>query len=181
VKSDVFASFYTVLYVLWLIAGAIDYLCHRRTHIQQTSGQQESLYHVAQFVVLGIALVVGMIFAPSVVSLTIISAAVLGHTVLGYLDVAYTTGRRHITPLEQTVHGFMDVIPLVLVLLYALVEGSSLDSAARGLHRSELQVTPLQWWVLGSYVLIAGGAIVEEFVRIRIVRWVWPPLNRTRR
>jgi hypothetical protein len=46
-----------VLYPLWLLAGCIDYFCHRRTSIEQTSGIGECGFHVAQFAALGIALV----------------------------------------------------------------------------------------------------------------------------
>ena len=34
---------------LWLAAGFADYLCHRATHIEKTSGWRESVLHVVQF------------------------------------------------------------------------------------------------------------------------------------
>jgi hypothetical protein len=34
---------------LWLAAGFADYLCHRATHIEKTSGWRESVLHLAQF------------------------------------------------------------------------------------------------------------------------------------
>ncbi|WP_245310130.1 hypothetical protein [Bradyrhizobium jicamae] len=34
---------------LWLAAGFSDYLCHRATHIEKTSGWKESVLHLAQF------------------------------------------------------------------------------------------------------------------------------------
>jgi hypothetical protein len=44
------------LYPLWLLAGGIDYVCHRWTRIEATAGPKESLLHVAEFLVLGAAL-----------------------------------------------------------------------------------------------------------------------------
>jgi hypothetical protein len=34
---------------LWLAAGFADYLCHRATSIETTSGWKESLLHLLQF------------------------------------------------------------------------------------------------------------------------------------
>ena len=48
-----------VLYPLWLLAGAIDYVCHRRTNIEHTSGATESLLHLAQFAALLLSLTAG--------------------------------------------------------------------------------------------------------------------------
>ena len=44
------------VYPAWLLAGAGDYLCHRRTDIEHTSGAKESWLHLAQFLTLLIAL-----------------------------------------------------------------------------------------------------------------------------
>ena len=38
-----------VVLPLWLAAGFADYLCHRASHIEKTSGWKESLLHLAQF------------------------------------------------------------------------------------------------------------------------------------
>lgn len=45
-----------VIYAIWLLAGMVDYLCHRWMDIGGTSGSTESWLHVAQFVALGVAL-----------------------------------------------------------------------------------------------------------------------------
>ena len=52
-----------VLYPLWLAAGAADYLCHRRTHIERTSGAVESWLHVAQFLSIAALLALATLFA----------------------------------------------------------------------------------------------------------------------
>jgi hypothetical protein len=43
------------IYPVCLLAGAGDYLCHRKTNIEWTSGATESWLHVAQFICLAIA------------------------------------------------------------------------------------------------------------------------------
>ncbi|WP_233213823.1 hypothetical protein [Pollutimonas nitritireducens] len=34
---------------LWLAAGFADWLCHRASHIETTSGPKESVFHLLQF------------------------------------------------------------------------------------------------------------------------------------
>ncbi|HTI85491.1 MAG TPA: hypothetical protein VL966_02720 [Alphaproteobacteria bacterium] len=34
---------------LWMFAGVVDYVCHRASGIQQTTGAKESLLHLAMF------------------------------------------------------------------------------------------------------------------------------------
>src|SRR2546430_9435937 len=38
-----------VVLPLWLAAGFADYLCHRASHIERTSGWKESVLHLVQF------------------------------------------------------------------------------------------------------------------------------------
>src|SRR5205823_4190777 len=46
------AAQYALMYFvlpLWLAAGFVDYLCHRASHIETTSGPKESALHLLQF------------------------------------------------------------------------------------------------------------------------------------
>src|SRR5688500_1801217 len=100
-----------VLYPLWLIGGAVDYVCHRRTDIQHTSGIQESWLHVVQFATMAVlfaSAVLLQITLPVVIALVIL---VVAHTVPSFIDVSYTLGRRHISTIEQHAHGLLDVVP----------------------------------------------------------------------
>src|SRR5688572_31223959 len=83
-----------VLYPLWLGAGAADYICHRLTEMEHTSGVHESLLHVAQFAVLAAALLATLLLEMTAVVFTFVAALVVIHTVLAYIDVRYTHGRR---------------------------------------------------------------------------------------
>jgi hypothetical protein len=42
---------------IWLAAGFADWLCHRASHIEFTTGAKESLIHLLMFVELGVPLV----------------------------------------------------------------------------------------------------------------------------
>jgi len=50
-QSDEVLRLLLVYFVLpvWLAAGFGDYLCHRATHIERTSGWKESILHLLQF------------------------------------------------------------------------------------------------------------------------------------
>src|ERR671926_1315697 len=111
------ALFIWGIYPAWLLAGAGDYLCHRKTTIERTSGARESWLHLAQFASLAIAFACAVLLQMSVAVFLATVALVLAHSVLSYIDVRYTDGRRRISPVEQTLHGFMDVLPLVAVAL----------------------------------------------------------------
>jgi hypothetical protein len=52
---------YVVLPV-WISAGLADYLCHRVTHIEKTSGTTESLLHLVQFALVGFPITVALFF-----------------------------------------------------------------------------------------------------------------------
>jgi hypothetical protein len=152
-------------YPAWLLGGAIDYLCHRRSAIERTSGFIESLYHVAQFVTIAVIVIGVALLAPSLTVFAILIAAVVLHTVLSYLDVSFTERRRYISPLEQHAHAFMDVIPLVVVALVIVIEWPNAVHAW-GLHRRDPMLGTTELLIIvGSILFGAGGPIAEELWR----------------
>jgi hypothetical protein len=157
-----------VLYPLWLIGGAVDYVCHRRSDIQHTSGIQESWLHVAQFLTMAlvfVSAVVLQITLPVVIALMIL---VVAHTVLSFIDVSYTLGRRHISPSEQHAHGLLNVVPLVAIGLLAILNWQTLLAPSTGsvvrLKDEPLSATHVAM-LLGSFGVFAGGPVLEEWLR----------------
>ena len=41
---------------LWLLAGFADWLCHRASHIETTSGAKESVFHLVMLAEMGLPL-----------------------------------------------------------------------------------------------------------------------------
>ena len=154
-----------VLYPLWLLAGCIDYFCHRRTSIEQTSGIGECAFHVAQFAALGIALVLSMVFALNAMVLALLIAVIATHSALSYADVSYTQGRRHISPLEQHAHGFMDVLPVVAVGLLAILSWQDIWSKPWQLRLDDNPMDLRKLLLLGSFAIFTGVPVLEEFWR----------------
>ncbi len=159
----------SVLYPMWLVAGAGDYLCHRRTQIERTSGITESWLHVAQFASIAIIFVAAVLLEITLAVLIAMIVAVITHTVLSFIDVSYTMRHRHISTLEQHVHGLLDVIPIVAVGLLAILywEEVSLASGAP-LRLKDEPLSRVQAGVLlGSFGVLAGTPIFEEWFRTR--------------
>lgn len=100
-------------YLLWLLAGAGDFLCHWRTDLPRTSGLRESGMHLLQLAVIGSGLVLWLALTPSLSLLSIEILLVALHAVFGYLDTRQAFGRRVISPIEQHVHSILDMAPII--------------------------------------------------------------------
>jgi hypothetical protein len=154
-----------VLYPLWLLAGAADYLCHRRTAIERTSGAHESWLHLAQLACIGIALVLAAAFEATRPVLLLMLVAVLTHSVLAFVDVSYTSGRRYISPFEQQVHGYLDVIPLIAVCLFGALHWSQPQAGATAFVLDDGFVAGKPAVLLLSFAVLAGVPVIEELIR----------------
>jgi hypothetical protein len=152
------------IYPAWLLAGAGDYLCHRKTEIECTSGATESELHVAQFVCLAIAFACAVLLQISAAVFGVLAAFVAAHSVLSYIDVHYTDGRRRILPIEQTVHGFMDVLPLVAVAILGVQHWPEI-SAGTMTFALDAAIDSERVLLLTSFAVLAGLPVLEELLR----------------
>lgn len=157
-----------VLYPLWLIGGAVDYVCHRRSDIQHTSGIRESWLHVAQFATMAMFFASAVLLQVTLPVIIMLVALVLTHTVLSFIDVSYTLGRRYISTAEQHAHGLLNVVPLIAVGLLAILNwetalAPSTDAVVR-LKDEPLAATHIAM-LLGSFTVLAGGPVLEEWLR----------------
>jgi hypothetical protein len=152
------------VYPAWLLAGAVDYFGHRKTDIAHTTGATESWLHLAQFASLALALACAVLLQTNAIVFAGIVVLVLAHTVLSYIDVAYTDGRRYILPVEQMAHGFMDVLPLVATALFGILHWDEIRGTAEARHAA---AGPERALLLSSFLLLAGLPILEELLRSR--------------
>jgi ABC-type amino acid transport system permease subunit len=159
------------VFPLWVVAGFADYCCHRVTRIEQTTGRAESSLHAAQYlqIVAGVALTL-VLEVTSLVLVLVIALALL-HLVTGYLDIAYTTGRRYISPVEQHVHSYMEMLPLgataLLVVLYwspfAAIFNGDAGSWSMAHRQQALPTGAVAAIAVG--LALAGLAVAEEYWR----------------
>lgn len=165
-RSLLLAFLAFVIYPTWMAAGLLDYLQHRKTDIEHTSGPRESWLHLAEFAMLAVALAAAIYLAVTPLVLAILVLSVIAHTALAIADVSYTLGRRHISALEQHVHGFMTVLPAVAVGIVAILHWNEIASSDWVLRLKDVPLRARDaGLLLGSYLVLAGVPIAEELVR----------------
>jgi hypothetical protein len=153
-----------IIYPLWLVAGAGDYLCHRKTDIERTSGVSESWLHVAQFGCLALALACAVLLQISAAVFVVMVVLVLTHSALSYIDVRYADGRRRILPIEQTIHGFMDVLPLMVLALLGVQYWQEIRAGSMAFTvRPSIELDRVL--LLSSFAVLAGLPVLEELLR----------------
>jgi len=111
-----------VVVPLWIAAGLADWFCHRRTRIERTSGLTENAFHWVLLAEGGAALLAAALLQPDAAVLLIVFAAFLAHELTTYIELRYTAHRREIRPFEQMVHSYMELLPLLLLVLLAVMD-----------------------------------------------------------
>jgi hypothetical protein len=113
-----------VVFPLWLLSGLADYLCHARTDIAHTSGSHESALHLLQTAEIGLPVLVFLFLATNALALAVMAAGVFAHTVTSWRDVKFAAQLRHVSPGEQYVHSFLNVLPWIALALVAILHWS---------------------------------------------------------
>jgi hypothetical protein len=101
---------------LWLAAGFADWLCHRASHIETTTGAKESLLHLLMFAEIGLPLLAAMFLEINGLIIAVMLLAFVAHEATALWDVSYATTARTVTPIEQHVHSFLEIIPLMALV-----------------------------------------------------------------
>jgi hypothetical protein len=101
---------------VWLLAGCADWLCHRASHIETTSGAKESLLHLLMFAELGLPLLAAIFLEINAGIIALMIAAFFLHEATSFWDVSYAVTQRNVSPTEQHVHSFLEMIPLMAIL-----------------------------------------------------------------
>jgi hypothetical protein len=107
---------------LWIAVGFADWLCHRVSQIERTAGPQETVFHLLGLAEFGVAVLCVLLFEINALVIAVMLGAFAIHAVTVWLDVRYATKTREIMPIEQTVHNYLEGIPLlglgIIVLLH---------------------------------------------------------------
>lgn len=107
---------------LWLAAGFADWLCHRHSRIEVTSGPKESVLHLVALAEMGVPVLLALFFEINALVIAVMLAAFVLHEATTLWDLTYASSTREITPIEQHVHSFLEMLPHMglafIVLLY---------------------------------------------------------------
>jgi hypothetical protein len=119
-----------VLLPAWLIPGALDWVMHKRTRIEDTSGTRESALHALMMTEVGAPVVLGLLLEITPPVLLTMMANLVAHEATAFWDVrtAYAGGRE-VRPNEQHIHSFLEVLPFAAVAFLGCLH----PEAVRGL------------------------------------------------
>lgn len=120
----------TVVFPVWLLAGAADYAWHARTDIEHTSGRHESALHLLQLAEIGVPMLAFLFLETNALTLALLLAGVVAHTISAWRDLRYTAHRREITPGEQIVHSLLFVLPWIAFALVAVLHWPVVEAFA---------------------------------------------------
>lgn len=104
---------------LWLLAGVADWLCHRAARIERSTGAKESLIHLLMLGEVGVPLLGALFLEINALVILVAIAAFLVHEATAMWDVRYASSLRWVGPVEQHVHSFLEMIPLMALLIIA--------------------------------------------------------------
>jgi hypothetical protein len=167
----------TLLYFilpLWLAAGFADYLCHRATHIERTSGYKESLLHLLMFAEIAIPLLSALFFEINALVMLLMITGFIAHEVTSLWDVSYAIDKREVSPIEQHVHSFLEMLPLmsmIIVIILHWPQFLALFGAGPETTRFTLRLKPepLPWTYVSAFLAAVLAFEVlpyaEELVR----------------
>jgi hypothetical protein len=170
------AVWYILVWVvlpLWVIAGFVDYLCHRQSHIEHASGARESLIHWLMLAEVALPLGLAVFFRINALVLAIMLACLTAHEITGYYDLKLAMATRRVTIFEHQVHSVLEILPLTAILLImALHWPQTLALIGSGSEQAQWylgQKQPPRWGEivppLGAFLLLALAPYAEEFLR----------------
>ena len=159
---------------LWLAAGFADYLCHRAAAIAVRSGAKESLIHLLLFGEMAVPVLGAIFFEINALVIGVMIAAFLVHEATALWDVSYASATREVTPIEQHVHSFLEMMPLTALVLVVVLHWPQF-TALFGLGSEParfalvLKQPPLPWLYVGAIfaaiLLFELLPYLEELVR----------------
>lgn len=152
-------------YLVWLLAGLADFICHWRTDLRHTSGVAESATHLVQVGLLGAAIVLGLAFETGRLVLLLMLALVVVHAAVGYLDTRIAFGRRRVLlPIEQHVHSVLDMAPIAAFACVAMLSWPSVVEDGWQLEARRPRVPMVIWLaVLVPAMLLCAVPALAEF------------------
>jgi len=98
---------------LWLAAGLADWFCHRATRIEETAGPRESVFHLLLLAEMSVPVMLALFFDINALVIAVMIAAYALHELTTWLDLRYATSTREVLPVEQMVHSFLEMLPLM--------------------------------------------------------------------
>jgi len=162
---------FAVVLPLWMAAGSSDWLLHRRSRIEATSGSYESRLHVLGIMMTAPPVLAGLLLEIDAGVLAIMAAGYVAHLGMTILDVAYADEKRRIVPTEQHVHALLELLPFAALSLVGLAHRDQLVGCGperpRFALRRKRSPVPLRALVatMAAFTLTVALPYAEELTR----------------
>lgn len=165
-----------LLYIIlpaWVFCGFFDYLCHKHTKIETTTGLRETILHALMGIQIGLPIYLGLFLEVDVLLLLIMLGVLIFHEYVAHHDVKTTYHKREITVWEIHAHSFLEVIPFVIFGLLSLLKWPAFINLITFQWQGHLSLRPKtdpidSNFIVGYmlFMLVVGIApYVEEFHR----------------
>ena len=173
-----------VLLPAWMLTGFGDYLCHRATKIERTSGTHEALTHLLMIATTGAGLTAALFCEINETVLAIMTASAVAHEAVVLWDVGYATPLRPPSATEQHLHSFLEVLPFTgLAFMMCMNPADLAVLLGRGSRPFRWRLAPKRHPLAPLYAAAVIGLAsalqviphLEEFVRcFRVDRTLLP-------
>jgi hypothetical protein len=159
---------------LWLAAGLADWFCHRATRIEVTAGPRESVFHLLLLGEMAVPVILALFFEINALLIAMMITALALHELTAWFDLRYATSTRAVLPVEQLVHSFLEILPLMgLAFVVLLHWGQFLSLFALGSEKADFALALKQQPLPLGYTLTAIAAAIllnvipftEELIR----------------
>lgn len=159
---------------VWIGAGIADWACHRASDVEHTGGPEESLLHLLMLAEVGVPSLAGLLLEVTSPVFALMIAAFVVHQATALWDVAYAVSVREVSPVEQQVHSFLELMPLMAIGFLAVTHdreflalfGLNDGPPERGLKlKREPLPAPYLASAIGSIVLFNLLPYLEELWR----------------
>ncbi|MGW7488237.1 diguanylate cyclase [Streptomyces sp. NPDC054786] len=117
---------------LWCVPAVADWIMHRRTHIEDTTGTRESALHALMMTEAGIPVAMGLLAKVNPLVLSVMGGAAVAHGATALWDVSLATDEREVRPVEQHIHSFLEVLPLAAMAFTCCLHADQVRATLRG-------------------------------------------------
>jgi hypothetical protein len=100
-----------VVMPLWIASGSIDYVLHRNAKIESNAGTTESLMHAVGISMSAVPVLAGLFLEVDAGVVLAMIGGYAAHAGMTIWDVSYASTKREVEPLEQHVHGMLELLP----------------------------------------------------------------------
>ena len=146
----------------WFVPGLADWVMHRRTRIEDTSGTKESLIHSLMMAEVGLPIALTLRYEVNPLLLTVQLGGAAVHEATALWDVGTAVDSdREVKPLEQHIHSFLESLPFAALAALMCLHADQVKSLARGGrgHKDAWRLVPRRRPLSPGYLTGIGAAI----------------------